>query len=153
MVLYLRIFPKIETHNDSREEIFGSPDAMFEKMKSTGTLGLGKQLTLKRKYGGPPNILLVQGEAIMKLIASPMKPRLNSLPGFPNSLDNKRALYDNKITHDEKGLKANPLPSRSVDREARGNAMANQNLPDFISRNSTNDPLCTKRNALLVSRK
>ena len=89
----------------------------------------------------------------MKLIASPMKPRLNSLPSFPNALDNKRALYDNRITHDEKGLKANPLPSRSIDREARRNAMANQNLPSFISRNSTNDQFGTKRKALFLGGK
>ena len=68
---------------------------MFEKMKSTGTLSLGKRITLKRKLRGPPNILLIQGEAMTKLIASPAKPRLNSLPGFPNALDNKGALYGN----------------------------------------------------------
>ena len=91
-------------------------------MKSTGTLGFGKRVALKSEQGGPPNVLLVQGEAITKLIASPAKPRLNSLP---DDFDNKRALYDNMITHDEKGMKANPLPRRSVNRKAKRNAMAN----------------------------
>ena len=96
---------------------------------------------------------MIQGEAITKLIANPVKPRLNSLPSFPEAFDNKRALYENRLTHDKKGLKANPLPRRSVNRKGRGNAMANQNLPNFISRNSTNDPLATKSNALFVSGK
>ena len=96
---------------------------------------------------------MIQGEATTKLIANPAKPRLNSLPGLPDALDNKRVMYDNRLMHDEKGMKANPLPSRSVDRKARGNAMANQNLPHFISRNSTNDALGTKRKALFLSGK
>ena len=93
---------------------------------------------------------MIQGEAITKLITSLAKPRLNSLPGLLDAFDNKRALYDNRFMHDEKGMKANPLPSKSVNRKARGNAMANQNLPSFISSNSTNDPLSTKSSALLV---
>ena len=97
--------------------------------------------------------MLIQGEAITKLIASPTKPRLNSLPGLPDAFDNKRALYDNRLTHNEKGMKANPLPRKPVNRKARGNVMGNQNLPSFISSNSTNDPLGTKSSALLVSGK
>ena len=50
-------------------------------------------------------------------------------------------------------MKANPLPSRSVNRKARGNAMANKNVPSFISSNSMNDPLSTKSSALLMSGK
>ena len=50
-------------------------------------------------------------------------------------------------------MKANPLPSRSVDRKARGDAMVNQDLPSFIPQNSTNDPLSTHSSALLVSGK
>ena len=152
-VLYLHIFPGLETHSDSGKEIFGSSDATFEKTKSTGTLSLGKRITLNGKQRRPLNILLIQGEAIMKLITSPMKPRLNSLPGFPNTLDKKWALYDNKFTHDEKGLKTNPLPHRSNDREARRDAMENQNLPGFISKNSMNDPFGTKRKALFLGGK
>ena len=96
---------------------------------------------------------MVHKKAVSKGINCPLKPRLNSLPGLPDAFDNKRSLYDNRLTHDEKGLKANPLPNRSVDKEARGNAMANRNLPSFISRNSTNDPLGTKSKALFLSGK
>ena len=96
---------------------------------------------------------MIQGEAITKLIASLAKPRLNSLLGLPDAFDNKRALYDNRLTHNEKGMKANPLPSRPINRKARGNAMANQNLPSFISRDRTNDPLGTKSKALFLSGK
>ena len=52
-----------------------------------------------------------------------------------------------------KGLKINPFPRKSVDRQAGRDAMANQNLPSFISRNSTNDPLGTKSKALFLSGK
>ena len=68
VVLYLHIFPSPKIHNDSREEIFGSFDASFEKTKSTGTLSLGKRITLNGKQGRPPNILLIQWEAIAELI-------------------------------------------------------------------------------------
>ena len=85
----MHIIPCLETHSDSGKEIFGRSDATFKKMKSTGTLSLGKRITLNGKQRRPPNILLIQGEAIAKLISSPTKPRLNSFLGFPNSLDNK----------------------------------------------------------------
>ena len=88
-VLHPYIFPCPKTHSDFGKEVLGSFDAMFEKMKSTGTLSLGKGIALNGKQGKPPNILLIEGEAIVKLISSPTKPKLNSLPGLPNSFDKK----------------------------------------------------------------
>ena len=55
--------------------------------------------------------------------------------------------------HDEKGLKTNPLPHKSVNREAGRDAMANHNLPSFISRNSSDNPFGTERKDLFLSGK
>ena len=55
--------------------------------------------------------------------------------------------------HDEKGLKTNPLPHRPINRKCKRNAVANQNLPGFISRNSSDNPFGTKRKALFLSGK
>ena len=89
----------------------------------------------------------------MKLITNPMKPRLNNFPGFPDALDNKRALYDHWFMHSEKGLKTNPLPHWPVNKEAARNAVPDQNLPGFISRNSSNNPFSTEGKALFPSGK
>ena len=60
-------------------------------------------------------------------------------------------MYGNWLTHGEKGLKTNPLPRRSINREARRDAMANHNLPSFISKNSMNNPFGAKSKALILS--
>lgn len=151
VVLYLHIFPGPKTHGEPWKEVLRSSNAMFEKMQSTSTLSLGEGSTLNGKPRRPPNVLLIQGEAIVKLISSPTKLRLNSFLGFPYALDDKWALNGNWLPYDEKGLETNPLPSRHVNREAKRNVVPNQNLPSFISRNISNNPFCIERKALFLS--
>ena len=87
----------------------------------------------------------------MELITRPMKPRLDSLPCFPDALDNKRALNVRQLTHNEQGVKTNPFLSRPVDRKARGDAMPNKNLLGFISSDGMNNPLIRKSKAMFLS--
>ena len=105
------------------------------------------------KTGRPQNVLLVPGEAIAKLITRLAKPRLDMFPSLLYDLDNKRALYDHWLVHDEKGVETNPFPSRPIYGKARRYAMLNQNLPSFISSDGTNNPFSTKRKGFFTSGK
>ena len=75
----------------------------------------------------------------MELITRPTKPRLDSFPSFPYALDNKRSLCEHRLSPDEEGVKANPLPCRLVDGKFGRNAVPNQNLPGFITSDGMNN--------------
>ena len=119
-------------------------------MQSPSTLSLSKGSTLNGKQGRPPNVLLIQGETILDLIPNPSNPWLNSFPSFPYALDNKRAMYDQRLLDDEEGVKANPFPCRPIHGKSERNGMSNQNLSGFITSDGTNNPFGTKREALLL---
>ena len=106
-------------------------------------MSLGKGSTLDDKEGRPPNVLLIQREPIKELITRLAKPRLDSFPSFPYALNDKRALYDHWLPHNEEGMKSNPFPCRPINEKSRRNVLLNKNLLGFITSDGMNNPFGT----------